>query len=348
MSFKNILRIFIRQPEVRLELLENMSDAAWDDAIADFEISCLFHKSAWLRFLMQTQPGSVIKMRIENQGETAGYFAGLLVKKGPFKILGSPLPGTTTEYMGPITRAVLNQYHFFEALDDFCKKYRIHGIEIRSPILDDQIMTEFGYEKSGGVTVIVSLDSDTENMFKLLDKKVRYYIRKGPRDGMVIENVKDPTFVEDYYFQLIEVFSQQGLVPTYDKNRVIRLFEILSPDHLFAIRACLDGQILATGIFIYNDRRIYYWGGASWLRFRHLCPNEPIQWKAMTMAAKMGIKDYDMGGSDTHFKLKFGGEKVCIPWYSKYSSRAARFGRNIYRDRFKVMQKFKGILRKGS
>ncbi len=329
---------------MRLVLIENIDDAAWDAAISHYETKFLFHESVWLHFLERTQPGRVLRMRIEDKGKTIGYFAGLFVKKGPFKVLGSPLPGTTTEYMGPAAGVDLNQRQFLQALDNFCSMAGIHDIEMRNPCLDTQIMREFGFEEKQATTLILPLEADLGKMLMKLDKKIRYYVKKGPRDGILVEDIQDSSFINEYYHELVEVFARQGLVPSYNIERVRHLWESLKPNHIFPIKAIHNGKTLATGIFVHDDRRLYFWGGASWQHSHHLYPNEPVQWKAITLAIEKGVKDYDMGGGTSHFKAKFGGEKVTIPYYSKCNSPAVRLCRKVYESGFRGIQKIRWYL----
>ena len=87
---------------MKLEIISDMAPQAWDEAIEAFDTKCLFHQSGWLRFIEETQGAKSLRFRIAENENQHGYFVGLVVKKGPLKILGSPLPGWTTDYMGPV------------------------------------------------------------------------------------------------------------------------------------------------------------------------------------------------------------------------------------------------------
>lgn len=329
---------------MKLEYIENTQPDSWDKAISDFDSKFLFHHSAWLSFLEETQHGKVIRFRIVEHGKVKGYFVGLLIKKGPIKILGSPLSGWTTEYMGPIVNKGFDWDKFLIALDDICRQWRIHHVELCNPFLDPDMMRKKGYAVSEGITYIVSLSSNEDQMWKNLKKKsCQYAIRKAKKEGLIVQENSTPFFIDEYYRELKEVFAKQRLIPTYPIERVRSLFKNLQPNSLFALQVKNGDEIIATGVFPHDDRCIYFFGGASWIRFHYLCPNELLHWTAMTLSAKLGIQQYNMCGGGS-FKPKFGGEQVPVYRFYKSYSIAARLGREIFKSVFYAKQKLRGMV----
>ena len=68
--------------------------------IANLNQSNVFITKQWLKFISETQNAEPIIIQINYKNIFVGYFIGLIIKKFGFKILGSPLPGWTTSYMG--------------------------------------------------------------------------------------------------------------------------------------------------------------------------------------------------------------------------------------------------------
>jgi hypothetical protein len=324
-----------------LEPIDNIDPQEWEEAISDYDFKYLFHRSIWLRFLEETQPGKILKFKIMNNGRVEGYLAGLLVRKGPLNIWGSPLPGTTTNYMGPIVNKHFNTEDFIKALDDFSRTHKIHHVELVSPFLNKDVMEGVGYTVFKDITYVVSLTPNEDLMWKKLKSECRNRIRKGINNGLTVEDTDDPTFVREYYNELLEVFGRQGLVPTYPIERVKSLFANLKPNNLLALQVKSKDIVVATGLFPYDDRCVYFFGGASWTKYQSLCPNELLHWTAMTIAAKIGIKEYDMTGGGT-FKPKFGGIQLNVYGYHKSYTLLAKYGRSIYKSLFRVKQKIEG------
>lgn len=328
---------------MKLEHIENIQPEGWDKAISNFDSKFLFHQSAWLNFLEETQHGKAIRFRIVDNEKVKGYFSGLLIKKGPIRILGSPLPGWTTNYMGPIANKKFDLEEFLIALDNMCREWKIHHIELCNPVLEPDIMCKMGFSVSEGITFIVTLSSNEEQMWKNLKSSCRNRIRKGMQNGLRVEECNEPSFVDDYYEQLIEVFAKQRLVPTYPIERIRSLFHHLKPDLLFTFSVKFGDAVIATGVFPHDDRCVYFLGGASWQKYYHLCPNELLHWTAMSRSAQLGIGQYNMCGQGS-FKPKFGGEQVPVYRYYKSYSNTARLGRKIFRSVIYAKQKLRGMV----
>ena len=148
------------------------------------------------------------------------------------------------------------------------------------------------------------------SIISLSSKSCRYSIRKAAKLGVVVEEAHDDAFAEDYYAQLVEVFANQSLTPTYGIERVRLLIKHLLPTgNLLLLRARDgEGRCIATGIFPAMYETAYFWGNASWKQYRHLSPNEPLHWHAMRYWKQRQVQWYDLcGGGD--YKQKYGGHE---------------------------------------
>ena len=76
----------------------NLDD--WDGILKTFPDQDIFQTPAWLRFLAESQGAEPVIAVLKDNRDSVGYFAGLTVRKGGMKILGSPFVGWSTEYMG--------------------------------------------------------------------------------------------------------------------------------------------------------------------------------------------------------------------------------------------------------
>ncbi len=329
---------------MKLELIEKIEPAEWDKLIINYETRMLFHRSAWLNFLENTQPGKIIRLKIIQNGKIEGYFVGLMVKKGPIKVLGSPLPGWTTNYMGPIVNKNFNWEYFLKSLDEICQSWGIDHLEMISPFANPDLMTSMGFRFSKGKTYIVSLSKNEEEMwYKLKKKSCRYPIKKAIREGLRVVENKNLEFIVEYYDELKEVFLNQHLIPSYPIERLKRLFDNLKKDFLLALQVKFGDKVIASGIFPYDEKCIYFFGGASRIEFHGHCPNEILHWTAMKYAADLGIPKYDMGGAGS-FKPKFGGLETPIYRFYKSYSLQAKLGREFYRILFLSKQRIKGSI----
>jgi len=326
---------------MELVLMPHSSPELWDQAIAAYDSKGLFHQSAWLNYLEASQGGQAVRLRISDGGQTVGYFAGILIRKGPMRVLGSPLRGWQTNFTGPLVNEGFDAAGFLDALERWWEANRIQHLEIVSPVLAPELMKRAGYAIEEDLTYLVFLDPDRERMWKNLRSDCRNRIRQAIRNGLMVEVARDRAFIEEYYRELREVFAIKGLAPVYPIERIFCLFEHLPPEHLLGLEVRDEDRVLATGIFVRDARCVYWFGGASWKRFQHLSPNEILQWAAMEMSAREGISLYNMCG-DGSFKPKFGAVRTPVFKYIKSFHPLARVGRELYRAACYARQRIAG------
>ena len=319
-----------------IEPVTDDESARWDDLTASCHGAQLFHKSAWLDYLAASRGVDVRLWAIRDAGTTVGYFCGGLVRKGPFLILGSPLKGWGTNYMGPvISRTIdqtIDQPRLVQALEDLADRERLAMIELESSTLQDGIFASSGFQAVRGWTYQVSLTpDDPDRLWTKLNSTARNRIRKALKAGLTVEDTDDPSIADEFYDQYSALVKRKGVAPPYlrDYPRLL-VRHLKKADLLFTLRVRdAAGRVLATGLFPHDDKTMYFWGGASWQDGRDLCPNEFLHWSVMRLAATRGLQRYDMCGHG-RFKKKFGGDLVELKRWHKYYWRSARWARKSY------------------
>jgi hypothetical protein len=91
----------------------------WPAKIDTKQAGMIYQTPAWLAFLSRTQNGELVVGALREGRETIGYFAGLIVRKLGLRILGSPFPGWSTDYMGFALSAGADRRRALQALIDF-------------------------------------------------------------------------------------------------------------------------------------------------------------------------------------------------------------------------------------
>jgi CelD/BcsL family acetyltransferase involved in cellulose biosynthesis len=315
-----------------LEPLPPEEAARWDELIAPYETRQLFHRRAWLDYLAASRPLQVRLWAIRERGRTVGYFCGGIMRKGPFRILGSPLKGWGTNFMGPIAGPDLDQRAFLRAVDELAARERLAVVEMESPELRDGPMETHGYEPLHQQTYVVELSpGDPAKVWDRIDLKSRQKIRKAKRLGASVREATGAAFAAEFYDQFVEVLARKTLSPPYGPECPRALLEVLAPRGMvYALDVTdPDGRSIATGIFPHDDRTVYYWGGASRLAGWQFSPNDLLQWAAMETACLRGLQIYNMCGYG-YFKSKFGGVlEHPKRWHKNYSA-AARWARRGY------------------
>jgi GNAT acetyltransferase-like protein len=307
--------------------------ADWDALIGGYEGKTLFHESCWLDHVLDIHPGSRIDyFVVRDGGDEVGCFCAQRVRKFALPIYGSPLPGTGTNYMGPLVRPGLDQHALIQAILRACWRNWAAHLELSAPLLDPEVAHSSGLAVDLGVTHVVPLAATEAEAWAGMKSTARNRVKKAERQGLVVELTTDPAVVDQFYEQLGEVFGKQGMAAPYGIERPRSLFRRLMPaGRLLAVRVQHQDEVVAAGLFPHDDRCIYFWGAGSWLRFQHLNPNELLQWTVMRRGVELGIPMYNMCGGESQFKDKFGGSDVPYYLYSRSLVPLLSHARRAYR-----------------
>jgi len=288
----------------------------WNVTLHQFSDREVHQSPAWLAFLAETQRGNIVTAAVRDGDATVGYFSGLKVHKFGLSLLGSPLPGWTTSYMGFNLADGVPRMQAFEALRcfAFCELGCAH-LEVMDRDLDaDSVQANsLGCRAYQGFEI--DLAPDENALFSRLKTECRTCIRKAIRCGVSIEEARDDRFAAEYYAQLQDVFGKQGLAPTYGVERVAALIRHLLPTgNLLLLRARdSEGRSIASAVCVAMHRRGFVWGTASWRQFQHLRPNELLFWHAILRLKARGIRYLDLCGAG-EYKRKYGGYRISVPW----------------------------------
>jgi len=319
----------------RLAALGQDETRRWDELTASYQDRRLFQRRAWLDYLSASRGAEIRMLAILKGEERVGYLCGGILRKGPFRVFGSPLTGWGTNHMGPLTYASVNQDALLEALDCWARDERLSMTEIDHPMLLDVALERHTYRGTPLPTYVVSLASgNQEGMWTGLKSTARNRIRKALKAGLSVEETKDPRVAEEFYDQYLAVTDRRRTAPTYPRSYPRLLVSILGQaDLLWALRVRdQNGRVLATGLFPHDEHAVYFWGGACWREALPLCPNDLLHWQLMCLAATRGLDTYNMCGIG-QFKRKFGGRVVVTKrWHKCYSLTAtvARAGYGFY------------------
>lgn len=296
-----------------------------DDVLSTFDDHTLFQTKAWLDFVVEAQGAEIVTANVVGRdGDVVGRFTGLVVRAFGLRILGSPLPGWTTSYMGFNLRDGADRTEAMLALKRFAfRDLQCVHVEIADRHAAPEHLTEadFIVSTTGMTGYEVDLSGGPEAVLANMKANRRRNIKKAERLGVQVEVATDDDFVVDFYGQLKDVFEKQGLVPPYGIARVRALIDHLGPTgRLLRLRARdPSGRCVATGIFPAANGTMYFWGGASWRDSQAMRPNEAIHWQAMRYWMERGIQTYDMVGRGT-YKERYGAYPIFVPW-----GRASRF-----------------------
>jgi hypothetical protein len=302
----------------------------WDELVLAYPGYEIFHRQAWLDYLAESRGIAIRKWTVCKDGRRIGLFCGGEVRKGPFRILGSPLKGWYTNSMGALLDVSADPAEFLRALDAWAQREGLALVEFEQNRFPQEVMVAAGFHPVEDLTYRVELD-DEESMLKRLHKSRRYGVRKAQASGLQAELCQSPEIVDEFYDRFCATMRRKGAAPGFPRSHARLLFEHLRRiDRILGLRIRdAQGRLLSVGLFPFDNQTLYFWGGADSVEGRELFPNDFLHWSAMGLARQRGLRCYDMSGYG-RFKSKFGGELVTLRRWHKAYWRSARWARNAY------------------
>ncbi len=284
---------------------------------ATYQDRLIFHTPEWLTFVAECQRAEPILATVSDGSVTVGHFTGLLTRRYGLRILGSPMAGWTTSYLGFNLQSGVSRRDATEALTRFAfDDLGCAHLEVRDRGATEADMAGLGLRWDAAPTAVIDLSPDEDTLFGAMAGACRRNIRKAAKSGVIIEEAgTDPSFADEFYDQLRDVFAKQNLVPTYSVERVKSLIRHLAPaGRISLLRARdADGRCIATAVLPWYHRTMYFWGGASYREHQHLRPNEALIWHALRQAKARGVTEFDFVGGNA-YKAKYGTTEVAVPW----------------------------------
>jgi len=309
----------------------------------------VFQTREWVEFVASCQGAEPVIAELKDESATVGYLTALMVRRYGIPILGSPMPGWTTSFMGFNLEDGVSRRDAVEALIEFAfHSLGCRHLEFRDYDVSLADVEGLRFEHTPWRGLKVDLRQPEEEIWAGMKSECRTAIRKAERSGVVIEEASDLGFADDYYAQLEDVFAKQSMVPPYDAGRIRELIRHVHPSgQLLLLRARNpEGACIATGIFPAMTRSMHFLAGASWRDQQNLRPNEALMWSAMRYWRDRGVQACDLGGYMS-YKRKWGGDEVRVPFLRRSRSSAVSLMRNLAQTAYTARQSLRGRMRSG-
>jgi hypothetical protein len=312
-----------------------------------FQGRTVFQTREWIGFIAETQDATPLVAELREGGSCVGYFTGLAVARFGLKILGSSFPGWTTPYIGFNLLPGASRSAALAAVEElaFSRLKCVH-LEVSDPEFTPEDGQSLGFDLEYYASYRTDLTRSEDEIFGGMESACRRCIRKAEKSGVTIEEAHDAAFADEYYEQLKDVFAKQGLVPTYDADRVRALVKHVEPTGRLLLLRARDpqGRCIATGIFPGFNKFSEFWGNASFRADQAVRPNEAIHWYALRYWKRRGVAIHDWGG-EGKYKEKYGCVPYRVPWFRKSRYKVLTKLRNEAKKAFERKQRLAGWIR---
>jgi len=207
------------------------------------------------------------------------------------------------------------------------KQHKCDFVRISSllPTADHRLLTSSGFRSAPihlvnpEKTWILDLTKDEETLLSEMKKSTRYEVRKGIKTGFEVHKGKTNEDLDIFWKLHLETVKRQGFVPFARKLTETEL--AIFGDQAQIISVLHEGNPLASGVFIFDDRAGYYHQGAS--TYSKLPAAHAYIWQAILEAKSRGCTEFNFWGVCDQ-------EAKSHPWYglSKFKRGFGGFERN--------------------
>jgi hypothetical protein len=299
-------------PAVRVRELAPAELSRWDEMVRGFANHRITHTLAWIWSLEISGFGSPRFLVLEREGEVVGCLPGVVSEVGPFRLFGSPPPGSQTASMGPaFDPQRISTTELLDLVTPFLEqRLGIHHMEITTPDLDPSVMLGRGFRGEPWPTYRLALHPrDERRTLRQLKDSARRSISRGVKQGLEVRFESQESFVNEHYSQLKERYARRGQAVNFGRRRVLECFRALrDAGSLVAVSVYLPNRVnIATAMFTIEGQELVLWSCAHRTSYRWHRPVELMTWTVMQRALSAGCVTFDLTGLG-EFRTRFGGE----------------------------------------
>ena len=326
-------------------VLREVREQEWDALVDRCPMATVFHRAAWLGSIDATEDVSIARVACERDGVLMGVWPIGLLRKGPLRVGGSPLPGWNTAYLGPV---------FTDACEDRLGALRamLRGKPISNPSFvatrcmhTDMDLSGLGFRRTRDFeTYEMGLTRDEDYLFSVMKGACRTSIRKGTKNGLEVRVEEDDTYIDDFCAMSDEVFAKSSLKTPYSRRFVEEVQERLTSAGELIVASAFHGEDrVATVMIPHNGRTAMYFAGASYGAKLSLMPNNLLLWEVMRACKDRGLSSFDMistSGKPGKFKMAFGpaARVSCVHW-ERTSNPIVKWMREKYEQRARAKRR---------
>jgi len=318
----------------------------WDDLLRGFPERTVFHGTAWLNAVASAYGFKLILAAAADGDRTVGLWPCVEKYKGFLRILGSPLPGTSTPYLGPLFRegvdidAVVRAF----AADRTIGRHAFFACRTqdRERPVD---LAAVGFAKLLRFeTYLIDLAKPEQQLWASLKSQCRNRIRRAQKAGVEARLENGSEFLDDFWRMSVEVFAKTNIQPTYSRGFLEKAWTSLTARHrACALTAWFDGKRIAALVLPHDDHTMYAWAAASLGDYLRLAPNNLLHWEAIREGARRGLAVYDLvsaKGSGGRFKRTFGPDAAYVNTHWEHSRNVViRLLRRAYEKRLRTRRR---------
>ena len=305
----------------------------------DSNIFCTEH---WDAFLQNVFNACRHFIGIYDGQELIGVWPAYEIRKGPFKIIGSPLRGWFTPWLGPRFLEEIPEEEIkalsrnaMQAFDEYVAKKHFDYIESSSLYVDDETMLNLNYQPLTKATAILDISLPSDDLLKSFGKTCRKRIRRAEKLGCTVEDISSTDFVPKLWDMTLDVFARRGSAPLHTPKLIKGLIEAHLPSgRIFCLGVFRNDKLICIGVHAYNGEYLVDLFRATYVKYYKYFPYHILYWKLFQIAIKKGVRYFDMMGIDPakpdQFKMSFHPRLIKWKHWSKSQSFFTQASKSFY------------------
>jgi CelD/BcsL family acetyltransferase involved in cellulose biosynthesis len=326
--------------------IEFASIGRWDELVQAFPGHTVFHRTSWLTAISEAIGLEPVLAVARRDGRCEALWPLLEQRLGPFRILGSPLPGWSTVYQGPLFKQSADPHVLLRVFMETPRLGRASYIYCK--VCDEHReldLTPHGFERQHRYrTYLVDLRQEEEALWAGLARRCRSAVRKAQRAGLTVVREEGTEYVDDFWKMSLDVFGRSGIKPTYSRDLLEKVAHGLSASASILVMSVMrDGQRLSTQLLPHDGHTAYAWAAASFSEHRKLSLSNILDWESILETRRMGLSRYDLVsiyGGPGFYKKSFGAEeRATATHWERYGSPIARLGKRGYESLLRWRQR---------
>jgi len=305
-----------------------------------------FHDPAWLGAAAKGVNFELRYIGVYEGTELVSVIPGFLTRRGPLRLFGSPLRGTMTSWLGPVSLDADNEklLEVIRAAADFARgewgaSYVRFSLR-RAPVGEMPDWSSNWEEQRPGVYCL-DLSQGTAALWDRLKSDCRRNIRKAQTLGIEIVPLADAHL---FYQILDETLKRHGSA-SWQSERFFQLVidRLMPRDLLWAWGAKYQGKIIATGLFFRDNQEVHFISGASLSEYGSLPTSYLLHWHAIETATLAGLRAFYTNASGVRsidqFKESFRpvlDTRYCVIWAPSH----VRYAEQVFRSSYPHLLRF--------
>jgi hypothetical protein len=276
---------------------------SWFEAnLPNLQFRSPFHQPAWLEAVSRGAKFGLGFLGAYENRELVMVFPGFVIRRGPFAMFGSPLRGTMTSYLGPVSLKTFDQMeNLLDAIQAYNRYLRKQSGVISSrftlrdtppnglPELDNN------WKQERPRSYRLNLRRSETELWDSLTSNCRRNIRRALLEGIEIVQIDD---AHVFYQMLDETLRRHGTTSWHSEHFFkLVMTELTARDLLWAWGARYKDEIIAVGLFFHDDREMHFISGASLPRYKSLPTSYLLHWQAILTASSAGLQTYNSDAS---------------------------------------------------